>query len=160
MAKFILTIEGNKYEIQVDSCASLYEELLEIKYDGYIEVDDFQVGSKVFRDLCVDIDLLIEFVDYFMMMNIAFEDFIKFINYVYKVYGDFVFEDDLVIYASIDDYLDHCLSRNPVSVHNNYAVKLDKKEYLGYYNLTRLKAAIKRAENTFITGDGALIVID
>lgn len=162
MAKIILTIEGVKFKIEVDSCVDLLEELkiLLEEHEGYCVVEHIKVNNTGFMSEWVEINLLLEFVDYFVMREIGVEDFVRFLNYVHKVYGEFVFEDRIAIYSSVDDYLDNYLPRNPLNVHNYYPVKIDKRDFLKYYNLTRLKAAIKRAENTFITSDGVLIVID
>lgn len=162
MVKLVLIIEGVDFKIEVDSCVALLEELnvLLEKHEGYCVVEHIKVNNKGFMSEWVEIDLLIEVVDYFVMREIGLEDFVKFINYVHKVYGEFVFEDRIAIYSSLDDYLDNYLPRNPLNVHKYYPVKIDKRDFLKYYNLTRLKAAIKRAENTFITSDGVLIVID
>lgn len=162
MAKIILTIEGVKFKIEVDSCVDLLEELnvLLEEHEGYCVVEHIKVNNKDFMSEWVEINLLIEFVDYFVLREIGVKDFVRFLNYVNKVYGEFVYEDRIVIYSSVDDYLDNYLPRNPLDVKCNYPAKIDKRDFLKYYNLTRLKAAIKRAENTFITSDGVLIVID
>ena len=162
MAKLVLTIEGVDFKIEVDSCVVLLEELkiLLEEHEGYCIVEHIKVNNKSFMSEWVEIDLLIEFIDYFVMREIGVEDFVRFLNYVHKVYGEFVFEDRIAIYSSVDDYLDNYLPRNPLNVHNYYPVKIDKRDFLKYYNLTRLKLAIKRVENTFITSDGVLIVID